>query len=72
MTNDIKLKKHVLSLINAQMSAHIVKEIINVEDHGDEVKFLTIECKMSNDKIKKCLINKSLVELIQKNYITWI
>lgn len=73
MENNDKLKKHVLSLINDNMNAHVVKEILNIEIHSDpSVKNVVIECKMMNDKIKKCVINRAVIMLIQQPLIQWI
>lgn len=68
---DNNLKKHVISLINDNMEAHIVKDILSIKV-DDTKPFVIIECEMMNGKIKKCAIDKKIINIIQKPLIRWI
>ena len=71
MVLDNKLKRQLISLINNNVG-QVVKDIYEVNESSLLKHSYVVTCVLVDDNIRDCLIDKNIVDSLNKKLIKWL
>lgn len=71
MILDDRTKKQLISVLNNGIGINVIKDITLSPSPTNE-DIIVVECHMSSEKSKSCLIPKSLIKILKNPIIKWL